>query len=308
MLDKVLIIDEAHPVLLEKLSHLNVEYNPTITIDELRLKLQKVHILILRSKLSFTAEWIDLAPNLKCIGRLGSGMDNIDVEYASTKGITCFNAPEGNRNAVAEQTVGMLLMLLSKSYKGALEVKERVWDRKGNTGIELKYLTVGIIGYGNVGKQVAKRLSSFECKVVAYDRFLSNYGDAFAEQVSLQKLQSISDIITLHVPLNETSFELVNRSFVDEVSRPFFLLNLARGKVVNSDAIKYGLETGKILGCGIDVFENEKLKTLTETQNQFLSYLINNELVIFTPHIGGLTQNSFYKLSEVLASKILAWL
>jgi D-3-phosphoglycerate dehydrogenase len=303
----ILIIDEVHPVLIEKLGDFNITYRPDITLSDLKTALSGVSILVVRSKLIIDRTWIDRAESLQYIGRLGSGMDNIDVSYAESKGIVCENAPEGNRNAVAEQTVGMLLSMLANINKAANEVRGGVWDRKGNQGVELQNLTVGIIGYGNVGSTLAQKLSSFGCKILAYDRFISDYGNDKVKEVSLEELQNESDVISLHVPLNETSKEMVNSSFILNVSKSFYLLNLSRGEVVNIPDIIYALKNGKIKGAGLDVLPNEKLENLSEKEKNELSYMSGNERVILTPHIGGLTADSYKSLANVLAEKILKW-
>ena len=304
---KILIIDDVHPILMEKLDAFSVDYRPSITLPELKASLSDIEILILRSKLNFTKEWIELAPNLQLIGRLGSGMDNIDVAYAEERGITCFNAPEGNRNAVAEQTLGMILATLSNTFKSSLEVKKGIWDRTGNSGVELDSLSIGIIGYGNVGQQLAKKLRGFECNVMAYDLFKSNFGDDFVQEVSLEQLYEEADIISMHVPLNQYSHHMVNYQFISSMKKPFYFFNLSRGDVVVTSDLIQGLKSNKIIACGLDVLENEKIENLTETQQQDFNYLCSNERVILTPHIGGLTQNSYLKLAEILANKILNW-
>ncbi|NNJ55139.1 MAG: phosphoglycerate dehydrogenase [Bacteroidia bacterium] len=303
----ILIIDEVHPILLDKLKDYNVHYDPSITLPELKEKIDDIEIIILRSKLQLTQEWIKLAPKLKVIGRLGSGMDNIDVEFADKQGISCFNAPEGNRNAVAEQTLGMILATLSNTFKSSKEVREGIWDRKGNSGIELDSLTVGIIGYGNVGKQLTKKLKGFDCNVLAYDLFLSNFGDENVHEAELQEIFEKADIVTLHVPLNKYSYHMINSNFIQSMKKPFYLFNLSRGDVVLTSDLIEGLETNKIIACGLDVLENEKINNLSKLQQEQFEYLSDNERVILTPHIGGLTQNSFLKLAEILADKVLNW-
>jgi D-3-phosphoglycerate dehydrogenase len=298
------VIDEVHPKLLEKLEDHSIDYCPHISEKELASKLRDCTILVMRTKLIFTKEWIDLAPNLKVIGRLGSGLDNIDIDHASKKGITCFNAPEGNRNAVAEQTIGMLLSLLANVHKSSREVKNKIWDRSGNSGIELEALTVGIVGFGNVGSQLAKRLKGFECEVLAYDKFITGFGNDHVEEVSLKELQQRADVVSLHVPLNQYSKEMINSEFISAMKKPFYLLNLSRGKVIKTSDVIEGINKGKIIGCALDVLENEKLDNLTPKQQSEFLYLSDNEKVILTPHIGGLTKNSFLKLAEVLSDKI----
>ncbi|MDB9882778.1 phosphoglycerate dehydrogenase [Bacteroidia bacterium] len=304
---RILIIDEVHPVLLELLAGFEVIYMPNIALNELEEAISSASILVVRSKLTLTKKWIDRGVKLKYIGRLGSGMDNIDVAYAASKNIMCENAPEGNRNAVAEQTVGMMLSLLANISRSSLQVKGSRWDRKDNQGIELRNLTVGIIGFGNVGSRLAEVLHSFGCKIMAYDKFISGFGSEEVEECSLEELQKRADVISLHVPLNEYSLEMVNESFINKVDKPFFMLNLSRGSVVNISDIVSGLESKKIRGLALDVLPNENLGTLNAKESQEFDYLVNNENVIVTPHIGGLTKDSYKMLAEVLAEKIKKW-
>lgn len=300
----ILIIDEVHEIFLEKLKGQKIIYVPNITLEELPKQLEFATILVLRSKLILDKSWIDRAPKLKLVGRLGSGMDNINQDYAKKKGIICLNAPEGNRNAVAEQTIAILLSLLTNVVKSNNEIKDRKWLRKDNEGIELKNLTVGIIGYGNVGQTLAAKLNVFGCKILAYDRFLNNFGDEFAQEVTLEELQHQSDIISLHVPLNEFSDNMVDLEFMNRVSKPFYLLNLSRGKVVNTADLILKLKEGKVLGAGLDVLPNENLNSYDEYENEELSFLTRSENVILTPHTGGLTKDSFKLIAEVLADKV----
>ena len=302
----ILVIDEVHEVFFEKLEGSTINYSPNITIEELPDALTNATILVLRSKLMLDKKWIDLAPKLQVIGRLGSGMDNIDLAYANQKGIACLNAPEGNRNAVAEQTIGMMLSLLTHTVKSNSEIGQGKWLRMENQGVELKNLTVGIIGYGNVGKELASKLRVFGCDVIAYDKYLKNFGDDFVGEVTLEELQQKSDVITLHVPLNESSKNMVNQEFINSVSKPFYLLNLSRGQVVNIPDLISRLKGGKVLGAGLDVLPNENLSSHTEKERTELEFLNQNDKVILTPHTGGLTKDSFKLLAEVLANKMSA--
>lgn len=304
----ILIIDHVHPVLLDLFQNEVVVYKPDIADFQFALALESATVLIMRSKLTLNKEWIDQAPRLQYIGRLGSGMDNIDVAYAESKGIVCENAPEGNRNAVAEQTMGMLLSLLANVPKASAEVAAGIWDRKGNQGIELQNLTVGIIGYGHVGSRLAEVLAPFGCRILAYDKFVSGYGSESVQEVTLEMLQKEADIVSLHVPLNEYSRGMINVKFVEEMKKPFYLLNLSRGEVVNISNLIRGLETKKIAGAGLDVLPNEKLDNLTSEQQKEIKYLANSQRVILTPHIGGLTKDSYKKLAEVLGEKVLQWM
>lgn len=304
----ILIIDDCHPTLLEAFGPHRVVYMPTINELELQIEIAQADILVMRSKLRITKEWIDRAPKLKLVGRLGSGMDNIDIQYAEAKGITCINAPEGNCNAVAEQTIGMILGLLANINKADKQVGERIWDRKGNQGHELKNLCVGIIGYGHVGKSVARLLRSFGCNIVAYDKYVSGFGNEYVKEVTLAELKCEADIVTLHVPLNEFSEEMIDDRFIVEMKKVFYLLNLSRGSVVKISDIIFGLLNGKIRGAALDVLPNENMQELSQEEDADLTYLVNNENVILTPHIGGLTLDSYKLLAEVLSQKINSWI
>jgi D-3-phosphoglycerate dehydrogenase / 2-oxoglutarate reductase len=304
----ILIIDEVHPVLLDMLINHSVNYQPDITTDQLEIALQEATILIVRTKLYISASWMAKAPKLRVVGRLGSGMDNIDTNYAEEHNIACFNAPEGNRNAVAEQTVGMMLCLLANINKGHKEILNGIWDRKGNEGLELANLCVGIIGYGNVGHVLAAKLISFGCKVIAYDLYQSGFGAGYVQEVSLKEIQGQADILSLHVPLNKASEAMIDKQFIDSMKKPFYLLNLSRGKVcVLADVID-GLESKKIRGVALDVLPNERLEALSENEKKELAYLGGNSAVILTPHIGGLTKDSFEQLAKVLGNKIVNWM
>lgn len=302
-MNKILIIDDAHPVLLESFETEDVHYLPNINTEQLALEIVDTDVLIVRSKLHLNQTWLKKAKKLKLIGRLGSGMDNIDVNYANKKGIVCLNAAEGNRDAVAEQCIAMMISIIANVHKSALEMRAGQWNRTKNSGRELSTMTVGIIGYGNVGQALAKRLSVFGCKVIAYDKY-KEITSEFAEAVSLAQLQDEADIVSLHVPLNNSTLNMINDSFIQRMKRPFYLLNLARGEVVNSTALVSALESGKILGAGLDVFENENINTLTDLQQHNFDFLRYHPKVIFTPHIAGLTAESYFKLSVVLAKKI----
>lgn len=273
---------------------------------------EKIHLydgIILRSRFSIDKPFLDKATRLKFIARVGAGLENIDCEYASEKGIQLISSPEGNRNAVGEHTLGMLLALLNKFKKANTEIKNGKWLREENRGFELDYMTVGIIGYGNMGKSFAKKLRGFDCKVVCYD-ILPEVGDANAQQVSLDEFFKIVDVVSLHTPETPQTLKMVNTSFIEKFSKPFWFLNTARGKsVVTSDLVS-ALKSGKIKGAGLDVIEYEK----TSFEDFFsgnaipepFDYLLNADNVILTPHIAGWTIESKTKLAQVIVDKIVA--
>ena len=250
---------------------------------------------------------LDSCPRLKFIGRAGAGLDNIDTDYAQLRNIEVFHASEGNRTAVGEQTIGLILSLLNNITRANTEVKNKVWLREENRGHELASMTVGLIGYGNMGKETAKRLSSFGCKIITYDKFKRNYSCKNAEQVSLEVLQEKSDIISLHIPLNDFSKNWVDASFFNAVSKPFWLINTARGEIVKLKDLNAALASGKVRGAALDVLENEKLATLTPDEISVFEELAQNPNVILTPHIAGWTFESYKKISLVLGQKIYDW-
>lgn len=301
---RVLIIDDVHPLFLDEFSMHEVKYLPNISKAELSDTLNNAEVLVMRSKLNFDSSWIDKSPDLKVIGRLGSGMDNIDVDYAESKGIVCLNAPEGNRASVAEQTIGMMLSLFSNIVCSSKEVSQGVWDRKKNVGTELSSKTVGIIGYGNTGSALASRLIPFGCEILAYDLYKKDYGSDQVRESTLEYLWEQADVISLHIPLNDASYHLVNKEFIFNMKNDFYLFNLSRGDVVHTTDCLESLVSSKILGMGLDVYENENIGQLTDKQRIEFESLVNHPRVIMTPHIGGLTRESYKRLAQVLAAKI----
>lgn len=303
---KVLIIDEVHELLINGLAVLGFEvvYKPQASrIDLLHLVVDAFG-LIVRTKTNIDIEVLEKATNLRFIGRAGAGLDNIDVDFASEKKIFLFNAGEANADSVGEHTVGMILSLFAKISKADKEVREGVWDRKGNTGIEVSGKTIGIIGYGNTGKAVAKKLAGFNVNILAYDKYLEEYGDKKVREASMDELYSLADIISMHIPLTNETKDLVNRDFIDKFKKPIWFFNLSRGGVVKTSDLIEGLECGKILGVGLDVLENEKINQLNKQQEMEFNYLINSDKTLLTPHVGGWTVESYQRISEVLLSKI----
>ncbi len=223
------------------------------------------------------------------------------------KHIVVFHAGKGNRDAVAEHAIGMLLGLFNNILKADREVRKGIWDREGNRGVELMNKTVEIIGYGNNGSATAKRLSGFGCKVLAYDKFRDNYGDQFAEESSLEKIVANADILSLHIPLTDETRYLIDEDFIEKFEKQFYLLNLSRGEIVKLSAVVAGLKSGKIKGACLDVLENEKLKTLNSEQQESFDYLVSSDKVVLTPHIGGWTHESYYRINEVLMRQIGEW-
>ena len=314
---KVLISDLTHPVLEERLraAGIDVSVEPDHDYRSLLQAVQGYDGLVVRSKVIIDSAFIDACPQLRCIGRVGAGMETIDVDYAESHGVRCLNSPEGNRDAVGEHTVGLLLALLDNIARADAEVRRGLWRREANRGLELGNLTVGIIGFGNMGQAFAKRLSGFGCRVIYYDKYLENLDNLDnlelleriekLERVSLETLQQQADVVSFHVPLTDETHHYLDAAFIEAMRSPFFLLNTSRGAVVDTAALVNGLESGKVRGAGLDVLEDENMQadTLLTLNPKLLT--LN---CVFTPHVAGWTVESKYKLAAVLADKIIATL
>lgn len=306
---KILHLDSNHPLLweqLEKAGFIN-EADYTSTKEEVESKIENYHGIVIRSRFKIDKTFIDNAKNLQFIARVGAGLESIDCEYAESKNIKLIAAPEGNASAVGEHALGMLLSLFNKLNTADKEVKSGQWNRESNRGTELDGKTVGIIGYGNMGKSFAKKLRGFEVDVLCYD-ILSNVADSNAKQVPLQEIQQKADVLSLHIPWTPETDKLVDTSFINQFSKPFWFINTARGKsVVTSDLVS-ALQSGKILGAGLDVLEYEKLsfESLFEASKpEAFEYLLNANNVLLSPHIAGWTIESKEKLAQVIVDKIL---
>jgi D-3-phosphoglycerate dehydrogenase / 2-oxoglutarate reductase len=308
---KILHIDSNNPLLwnqLEELSFQN-ETDFTSTKEEIETKIQNYHGIVIRSRFKIDKTFLDKATNLQFIARVGAGLESIDCEYATLKNIHLIAAPEGNRNAVGEQALGMLLSLFNNLNKANAEVKNGQWNREANRGHELDGKTVGIIGYGNMGKAFAKKLRGFDVEVLCHD-IQENVADANAKQVNLQELQEKADVLSLHIPWTPETDKMVNADFINSFQKPFWLINTARGKsVVTSDLVE-ALKSGKVLGAGLDVLEYEKLSFENlfdeESKNESFEYLRQAENVLLTPHIAGWTFESHEKLAQTIVDKIKA--
>jgi D-3-phosphoglycerate dehydrogenase len=311
MKNSVLLVDSVHNIIPERLAKygFKVDSGMDWSRDEIISKLSDYCGIVIRSRINIDKEFIDAGINLKFIARVGAGMESIDIKYCKLKNITCLNSPEGNRDAVGEHAIGMILSLFNKLNKADREVKSGNWNREENRGLELKGKIVGIIGYGNMGSSFAKKLSGFDCKVISYDKYKHDYSDAFTEAVRLEDIFSRADILSLHVPLTEETKYLVNQTFISRFNKPFYLINTARGPVVETQALVEALKSGKILGAGLDVIEYEETSfetTKSMLENEDFKYLSTCENVLMTPHIAGWTNESKIKLAEVLANKIIA--
>jgi D-3-phosphoglycerate dehydrogenase len=307
---KVLFIDSTNKALVEILEEKNFEcsYIPDISEGAIRETIGGYDGVITRSKITFDKELIDKASKLKFIGRVGAGMENIDVEYAESKGIKCFNAPEGNRDAVGEHAVAMLLNLFNNLCRANMQVKNGIWKREDNRGTEIGGKTIGIIGYGNTGSAFARKICGFSAQILSYDKYKTNYEDGFTEETSLEKIFEETDILSLHVPLTEETTYMVNEQFLNKFKKNIYLINTARGKVVKTDDLARAMQNGKVLGAALDVLEYEKTsfeKLHFGDMPESMEYLIDSDSVILSPHIAGWTFESDYKLAKVLADKIV---
>lgn len=307
----VLITDSTHPVLVEKLeaAGLRCRVWTGCTYESLLAEVQNYDALVVRSKIAIDRNFIDHARHLRCIGRVGAGMETIDVDYAESVGIRCLNSPEGNRDAVGEHAVGLLLALADKVALADSEVRQGLWRREANRGFEIKGRTVGIIGCGNMGSAFAQRLRGFECQIVAYDKYKSaGYAPDGVEEVSLDELQRRADIVSLHVPLTDETHYMADADFFAAFAKPIYLVNTSRGAVVKTRDLAAAMESGKVLGAALDVIEYEDMSKdgldLDMLPADF-RYLLQSPRTVLTPHVAGWTVESKYKLAAVLADKII---
>ena len=306
---KILLLDKNHPLITEQLSEKGFVLEEDFSSSYEQV-LEKIHLyegVIIRSRIPLDAHFLEKAKNLKFIARVGAGMENIDISKAQELGIKLINSPEGNKDAVAEHVIGTLLVLMNRLFISSNEVKKGIWLREENRGEEILGKTFGIIGYGNMGKAVAKRLSGFGCKTIFYD-IKPNLSDESATQVSLQELQENADILSLHTPLTEDTLYMIDEEFISKMKKNFYFINTARGKNLKTSALVNALKSGKIKGACLDVLEYEKTSFENlETKNEDLEYLLNSEKAIITPHIAGWTHESKIKLAQVIVDKILAF-
>ncbi len=304
MENKILIVDDLHSVFNLEATALGyvVDEEPQITREQTLAKIRDYVGIAVRTKFKIDEEILNAAKKLKFIARAGAGLDNIDVALADKLNIKLINAPEGNRDAVGEHAIGMLLSLMNKLNIANQEIRDLKWDREGNRGHELKGKTVGIIGYGFMGQSFAKKLSGFEVNVLAYDKYKTNFSDAYAREVSMEEMVKQCDVLSLHIPLTRETKQLVDDEYFFHFKKPIFFLNTARGEIVSIKAVLNNIKSGKILGAGLDVLETEKFPALCN--QHWFKELQDNEKVILTPHVAGWTFESYRKISEVLIEKL----
>jgi len=308
----ILHLDSNHPLLIQQLEEAGFENSEdyTSTKQEVEDKIENYQGIVIRSRFKIDKTFLNKAKNLRFIARVGAGLESIDEDYAAEKGVQLIAAPEGNRNAVGEHSLGLLLSLFNKLNQADAEVRAGKWNRESNRGLELEGKTVGLIGYGNMGKAFAKKLQGFDCTVLCYD-IKEDVGDSLAEQVSLEELQKEADVLSLHTPWTPLTDKMVDAQFINAFKKPFWLINTARGKSVVTADLAQALQTRKILGAGLDVLEYEKLSfenlfTSAEEMPAPLKYLIEAKNVILTPHIAGWTVESKIKLAQTIVDKIKA--
>lgn len=304
MKPRILIVDDLHPIFAEQARALGFEVDdqPLITRAETLTVIKDYVGIAVRTKFRIDKELLDAAPQLKFVARAGAGLDNIDEAVAKERNIQLMNAPEGNSDAVGEHAVGLLLALMNHFRKADQEVRNGIWDREGNRGYELKGKTIGLIGYGFMGQKMARKLAGFEVNVMAYDKYKTGFSDNYAREVSMEEIVKHSDVLSLHVPLTSETKQMVNDEYFFHFKKPIFFINTARGEIVNTQSVLNNIQSGKIIGAGLDVLETEKFPALG--QQPWYGELSGSEKVILTPHVAGWTFDSYRKISEVLVEKL----
>jgi D-3-phosphoglycerate dehydrogenase len=310
MSHRILFLDSNHPVMIGNLRERGFicDEDYTSTKEEIEKKISEYEAVVIRSRFKIDRQFIEAGKNLRCIARAGAGMENIDVEFAEKKGITCVHAPEGNRDAVGEQAIGMLLALMNNLLRADQQVRNGIWIREGNRGYELQGKTVGVIGYGNMGTAFVQRLRGFEVNILVYDKYKKNFGDELVKEGSLEEIFEKADVVSFHIPLTAETNYLINDPFLSRFKKPIWLINTSRGKILETAALVKNIQNGKVRGACLDVseyesvsFENMELEKLPEP----FQFLIKSDKVILSPHIAGWTFESHEKIGKILARKII---
>ncbi len=306
---KILITDFVHELLIDGLEANNFEitYSPEIKLEETQKIIKDYCVVVINTKTVMNKDMIDKANNLKLIVRLGSGLDIIDLEYAKKKNIIVKNTPKGNRNAVAEHALGLLLSLFNNINHSNFEVKNMIWNREDNRGIELDGKTIGIIGFGNTGSRFAKKLSGFDVEILAFDKYKQRFAEniRYVKEVGMDSIFEECDIVSFHVPLTKETYHLFDLRFIDKFKKSFYLINTSRGKIVNTKDLLLGLQKNKVLGAVLDVLENEKINTYTDKELDMYKSLFELKNVVITPHIAGWTKESRLKIAQLVLDEIL---
>ena len=308
---KVVFIDTVHPILEERLitaGFMCIDAT-SLSRDECTSVIADAAGIVVRSRFPMDAAFLSYAPHLKFIARAGAGMENIDEEYIEKHGIKCYNAPEGNRNAVGEHALGMLLALFNKMHTADRDIRLGKWEREHNRGVELDGKTVGLIGFGNNGGAFAKKLRGFDVDVIAYDKYKTNFGTSEVEEVDMKIIYKRADVLSFHIPQTDETRFMANADFFNSFEKSIYVINLSRGKIIQTSALVESLKSSKVLGACLDVLEYEKTSFESFFEQDLspdFSYLLNAENVILSPHVGGWTNESYFKLSDVLADKIVS--
>ena len=308
---KIALLDNVHPIISETLIKHNCELSIhyTTSLEDLKLIVGEFDGIILRSRIKMNAEFLKLATKLKFIGRPGAGLENIDLDYCTANNIQVFRSPEGNMDAVGEHALGMLFSLFTNLNKATLEVKEGIWLREENRGVELKGLTVGILGYGFMGSTFAKKMSGLEVKTIAYDKYITGFSNAHVEEVTLEQLFEQTDVLSIHTPLTSETINMVDKTFLERFKKPIYVINTARGKSLVTKDLVALMKSEKVRGACLDVLEYESSSFEFLDDNSIpepLAYLLASNKAIVTPHIAGWTHEAKYKMGKVLADKIVA--